>query len=83
MARSVSQSGGPSRSFSTGATLVLDAVVEGYIRLIRRCPACRAWFAIRRPWQKFCLDECREKHFRKSSEGKLGVPGTCAGIALG
>jgi hypothetical protein len=70
MPRSISKGRGPSHSFSTGEALVLDAIINGYIGLVRRCPSCSAWFVVGRPWQQFCPGACREKHFRKSPEGK-------------
>lgn len=63
----------PSRAFIEGSALALDAVVKGYIRLVRQCPVCGTWFvAVKRP-QKFCVSRsrrCREKAFRASPKGK-------------
>lgn len=30
-----------------------------------RCDQCRAWYVIRREWQRFCSDRCRVRWHNK------------------
>ncbi len=36
-----------------------------------KCPTCGAKFARRKPWQRFCLPECRDKWHNPRKAKKL------------
>jgi hypothetical protein len=65
-----SSPGRPSHAFSTASNLVLSAVLDGYIRFIRKCPVCGTWFVAVKTWQKYCQDRCRDKAYDATPAGK-------------
>jgi len=49
---------------------ILEAAFNGSLRRVLRCPNCRRWFKGLRKDHKYCSGKCREKAFRRSSEGR-------------
>jgi hypothetical protein len=56
----------------TFLSIIHDFAQAGYLNRVRECKICGKWFFAYResPRFQFCSDECREKHWRTSPQGK-------------